>query len=304
MPSARRKAPRATAPMVTLGAGTLGAGTLGAGTLGAGTLVAGAAALVALAAPVGLASAAAHQPTSVGVTLAGGCRGQVTSHQPKGKVLDTASGPEAPGATSADPLHVARGGTISWSGSTPVAFSDHTWWVHIDGFPALSGSSSNGSHATSASGILRIGSYLPSWLGLTGLYYVSGQISGAGGACTGAVYVSLTGDPATGLAMWAGIVFVLFGLALLAGARPSWLARFRVVPTGSVIATRPPRRPATTMPTGSVVKTRPSPDPATTAPTGSVAETRAQLDGPATRPPPALGGADAAPPAAEGGTGS
>ena len=268
-----------------------------------GALVAGAAALLAVAVPVGLASGATHRSRPVGVTLAGGCRGQATSHQPKGKVLDTASGPEAPGATSDVPFHVARGGTISWSGSTPVAFSDHTWWVHIDGFPALSGGSANGSRATSAAGILHVGSYLPSWLGLTGLYYVSGRISGVGGACTGAVYVSLSGDPATGLAMWAGIVFALLGLALVAGARPVWLARFRVVPTGSVITTRPPPRPATTMPTGSVVKTRPPPRLATTMPTGSVMKTRPPPDGPATAPPPASGGAGAAPPPG-GGTGS
>ncbi len=207
--------------------------------------------------PVGVAAGAKRPgPAPAGVTLTGGCRGQATSRQPKGKVSDTAIGPGAVGASPSHPFDVARGGTISWSGQTPVPFSDPTWWVHIDGLPALSGGSVNASHATSAAGVLDVGSYLPTWLGLTGRYYVNGQIGGVGGTCAGALYLSLTGDPATGIAMWAGIVFVLLGFALVLGARPNWYARFRVLPTGSVVATRVPPRPATTMPTGSVVKTR------------------------------------------------
>ena len=215
-----------------------------------GDPVAGVAGLVVLVrvvlVPVGVASSSTHHKSPAGVTLAGGCKGEATSHQQRGKVYASASGPEAPGATPSRPFHLARYGTIDWSGSTPVPFNDHTWWVHVDGFPALSGGSPNAAHATSASGVVDVGSFLPSWLGLTGLYYLNGQVSGAGDTCTGALYVSFTGDPATGVAMWAGIVLVLFGLALLLGSRPSWYAVFRVLPTGSVVATRIPAKKTTT----------------------------------------------------------
>ena len=230
---------------------------------------------VVLFVPVGVAAGAQHSSSPAGMTLSGGCRGQATSLRSDGAVLDEALAPRAPGAASSHALRVARTGRIAWSGSTPVAFTNERWWVRVDGFPVRSGGSANLSRSTSASGVLKLDASIPSWLGVTGLYDVSGEISGTQGRCSGAIFVQLTGDPATGVLLWAGIGFVLFGLALLMGARPSWAATLRVLPTGSVVKTRPrPRAPAAT-PTGSVVKTRPRPRaPAATRPSTRSPSTR------------------------------
>jgi hypothetical protein len=233
-------------------------------------LAAGGVASVVVSLPIGLA-AGANKPASapVGVSFTGGCKGTGTAKNGDGKVLDKATAPEAPGATTADPFKIARGGTVDWAGSTPAVFTDHHWWVHVDGIPIRSGGSPNGSHEKNASGVVKVDSYLPSWLGVTGVYYVNGSISGLGGTCSGAAYVRLTGDPATGLLLWVGIVFVLGGLVLLLGARPNWLAVLTTVP-------KAPSPPSVTTP--SAPTTAPGP-PTTTSATG-----------PTTATPPSTGG--------------
>ena len=206
-----------------------GAAALAAVLVIAAVLAAG----IVMAAPGAIASAAITHAPSPGVTLDGGCRGSGSSHRHDGALLGEASAPEVSGATASLPLHLVSGGTISWAGSTPEVVTDGHWWLHVDGVPIRSGTSLNAAHAQSASGVVEVSSYLPSWLGLTGVYYVTGELSGRGGACTGALYVALTGDPATGALLWAGIVFVLAGLALLVGVRPAWVTAYTAVPTGS-----------------------------------------------------------------------
>jgi hypothetical protein len=206
--------------------------------LAAGPVIAAAlAAGIALAAPGGIASATSTHTsthtTAPGVTLEGGCQGSGSSHRQDGALLSQASAPEVPGATSSRPLRLVPGGAISWSGSTPDVVTDSHWWLHVDGIPIRSGASPNTARAQSASGVVQVGSYVPPWLGLTGVYYVTGELSGKGGACTGALYVELTGNPATGALLWVGIVFVLAGLALLVGVRPAWVTAYTTVPTGS-----------------------------------------------------------------------
>ena len=93
--------------------------------------------------------------------------------------------------------------------------------MHVDGIPVQSGGSSNDAHSTQSSGVKDIGHYLPSWVGLTGDFYVDGGISGTGGECTGAVYLHLDGNPATGVLLWVAVAFVLGGGALVYFALPS-----------------------------------------------------------------------------------
>jgi len=222
-----------------LGAGGTRRDALGAAVAPAAGLVIAAAlaAGIALGASGGIASATGTHATVLavvpGVTLDGGCRGTGSSHRQDGALLSQASAPEVPGAISARPLRLAPDGTVSWAGSTPGVVTDGHWWLHVDGIPIRSGASPNTARAQSASGVVEVGSYVPSWLGLTGVYYVTGELSGKGGACTGALYVSLTGNPATGALLWVGIFFVLAGLALLVGVRPVWVTAYTTVPTGS-----------------------------------------------------------------------
>ena len=196
-------------------------------------VAAGLAAGAALFAPGGVAMGASTRSPAAGVTLDGGCRGAGSSHRRDGAPIGQTSAPQPPGAVSSRPLHLAPRGTVQWTGSTPQLLTDGHWWLHVDGVPIRSGEAPNAAHAQSASGVVRVSSYVPSWLGLTGVYYVSGELSGAGGTCTGALYVALTGDPATGALLWAAIVLALAGLALVLGARPAWISAYVAVPSGS-----------------------------------------------------------------------
>lgn len=166
---------------------------------------------------------ASSASSSVGVTLtgSGGCQGAGTSFDGASKLLSVATAPGGGGASSSHAMEVNRSGTVQWHGNTSTVITHHSWWVHVDGFPAKSGGSANNSHSTHASGVEHVGNYLPSWLGLTGTFYVNGQIKGTGGKCVGAMYVKITGDPATGVLLWAGIALVLLGGFLLFLAMPT-----------------------------------------------------------------------------------
>lgn len=167
--------------------------------------------LLAAGAASGAAPRLAAGDNTVGVTLSGsgGCSGSGTSYDSKGAVLDSASAPGGRGASASNPMAVDRDGTVRWHGSTATVITNHHWWVHVDGFPVKSGGSANASHSTSSSGVEHVSKYLPSWLGLTGTFYVNGQISGTGGACTGAMYVKINGDPAAGALVWIAIALLL-----------------------------------------------------------------------------------------------
>jgi len=183
--------------------------------LAVGTLVGGLALLATLpwSATAAAGPRATSASTTAGVTLtgSGGCQGSGTSFNGSGGLLAVVSAPGGGGASSSRALQVDRNGTVRWHGSTSSVITHHSWWVHVDGFPAKSGGSANNSHSTHASGEEHVSNYLPSWLGLTGTFYVNGKISGTGGQCTGAMYVKINGDPATGALLWIGIALVLLG---------------------------------------------------------------------------------------------
>ena len=214
------------------------------------------AALLVVGLPAGLAGAGSRHSAPAGMTLGGGCKAVLAARSARGRLLDTASGPGGFRASPTFPFHLARGARIEWSGSVPAASGPETWWVHVDGLGFLSGSTLNASHLTSAAGTTTLDSLVPSWLGLTGRYEVTGALLGANASCAGALYVAIGGDPATGALLWVGIVLFFFGLALVLAARPTWYARYRVAPPGPLKATALVRRPRTTLPTGSVIKTR------------------------------------------------
>lgn len=165
----------------------------------------------------------ASTSSTVGVTLtgSGGCQGSGTSFDGGGRLLSVATAPGGGGASSSHALQIDRKGTVRWHGNTSTVITHHSWWVHVDGFPAKSGGSANNSHSTHASGVEHIRNYLPSWLGLTGTFYVNGKISGTGGQCTGAIYVTINGNPATGALLWIGIALILLAGLLLYLALPT-----------------------------------------------------------------------------------
>lgn len=196
------------------------------GVIGGGILTA---AVLAGACAFGTTAGAAERPGSagnpVGVTLTGsaGCLGFGRSLDSHGTLVDAARGPGGGGASSAHPLVVDQNGTVHWHGSTSRVITNHHWWVHIDGLPVKSGGSANSSRSKYTAGTEQVSHYLPSWVGLTGVFYVNGQISGTGGACTGAMYLQVNGDPATGALFWIAIFFLLLGGLVIFFAFPTWL---------------------------------------------------------------------------------
>lgn len=144
----------------------------------------GVAAGLLVALPAGLASATTKTTSPVGVTFTGGCKGwhcpQKGWQGPRHRVRSRGLRGDLVAPVEVDPRRDRR-----LVGVEAVAFADHTWWLHIDGFPALSGGSANASHEKSASGSVNVDADIPSWLGLTGEYYVNGQISGWGARAPG-----------------------------------------------------------------------------------------------------------------------
>jgi hypothetical protein len=150
------------------------------------------------------------------VTLTG-CSGTGTSFTSGGGSIETATAP-SPRAVATHPFLVAYNGTVHYQGKSAAVITDHHWHVSVFHVPVKSGGSRNLSHADTSSGIEKVKDYLP--IKLTGLFYVSGDISGTGGSCAGSVWVKLTGSP-IGSVLWiVGIVLAVIGLLMLDVGRP------------------------------------------------------------------------------------
>lgn len=162
-------------------------------------------------------------PAGASVDKAGadltGCKGSATSKDKGGGTTDTLTAPGPPGSSKDNPFHVDFDGTISYDGSSNAVITDHHWEVRVFGAPVKSGGSKNSSKETASSDTVKVKDYLR--IKSPGLYYVSGELKGTGGSCTGNVWVKVDGSP-TGTAPWVvGIVFTAGGLLLLFFALPT-----------------------------------------------------------------------------------
>jgi hypothetical protein len=193
--------------MKATGLGVTGGGLV----LAAGVLAGGA----ALTSP---ASAAAAQPGKApGVTL-NGCSGNGTSNTAKGTLLQSATAPNPPSSQS-HPLLVDPKGTVAYSGRSNSVIRNHTWSVKVDGLTVKSGGSANASGRTLNQGTVKVKDYLP--FKITGLFYVSGGVTGSGGSCGGSVWVKVTGSPVGTVPWFAGIALAAAGVGGLALSRPT-----------------------------------------------------------------------------------
>lgn len=155
--------------------------------------------------------------------LDGGCSLTITSTDASGATIDTASGPGS-GATQSDPLMIDWEGSVSWNGSSgETVFNNHGWQVYVYRVPSpVRGGHENDADETVGSGSAGVGENAP--FRTTGLYHVSGDIKGDGGAeCSGSAWLQLVGDP-TGTVPWLfGIVLIVVGAAVAWWSRPTWL---------------------------------------------------------------------------------
>jgi hypothetical protein len=175
------------------------------------------AALVLAPASAAAASVSASVSADPAVTLYG-CTGTLQA-QPKGGGSGTkVTAPTAKPASKSDPIVVNWDDKMVYSGTSSGPITDYRWTASIAGIPVASGSSANATRETTATGSVEVGKALP--LKLTGLYYVSFELKGTGGACTGNAWLKLDGNPLTTIPFWIGVVVALGGLLGLSRSRP------------------------------------------------------------------------------------
>jgi len=135
-----------------------------------------------------------------------------------GGAVDSIEG-GAPDATQGDPFLVDWDGTITYVGASNVAMVNNTWGVSVFMFPMpLGGGDDNPEDTRTGDGTLGVSANAP--FRFTGLYYVSGSLSGSGGACTGSGWFKLTGDPVGTIPFFGGLGVLILGIVMLAfGAR-------------------------------------------------------------------------------------
>jgi hypothetical protein len=152
------------------------------------------------------------------------CRLIVQSFDAEGEPLDTAIGDTdgGEGGTRNDPFLVDYDGTVRYEGDTAdLLITDLTWSVDVFLIPTpLRGGGPNEEEQTSAEGEIDVSS-LP--IRVNGLFFVSGQVSGEGGACRGSAWVRMLSDPpetVTTVPFWIALLVIAAGLFVLWQARP------------------------------------------------------------------------------------
>ena len=122
-------------------------------------------------------------------------------------------------ATQDHPFLVDWDGNVAYKGSAQIEMKDNTWHVDVFGIPTpLSGGSPNTADDRDGSGTVGVSGNAP--FKITGLYYVSGSLTGSGGTCTGSGWFKLTGDPVGTIPFFVALGILVVGiLMLVAGVR-------------------------------------------------------------------------------------
>jgi hypothetical protein len=161
-------------------------------------------------------------PASVAAFPLSNCTLTVTSRDATGAVIGTATN-GANDATQSDPLEVEWDGSVDWVGTTgSQTIMNHNWHVDVFMLPTpLRGGDPNTSGNPNGDGTVDVSANLP--FQIVGAFYVSGEIAGDGGSCSGSGWMKLRGNPIGTLPFWAGVILFVLGGAMLWGAfRGSW----------------------------------------------------------------------------------
>lgn len=164
-------------------------------------------------------------PASAGAFPLTNCTLDLTSTDASGAPLDSATGNGA-GGTIEDPFLVDWEGSVHWEGTTgSQVIMNHSWNVDVFYLPTpLRGGDPNTGGDQDGSDDVDVSDNAP--FRLTGLFFVSGAMSGEGGSCSGSGWFKIAGDPIGTIPFWAGVGVALLGLLLifLGWNSPSWLA--------------------------------------------------------------------------------
>ncbi len=146
------------------------------------------------------------------------CTMQATSSTAAGGPLDSIQG-GAPDATQQDPFVVDWDGTVAYTGGSNVAMVNNHWGINVFIIPTpLQGGDPNTADTRTGNGTVGVSANAP--FRFTGLYFVSGTLTGSGGTCTGSGWFKLAGDPVGTIPFFGGIGVLILGVLLLVfGAR-------------------------------------------------------------------------------------
>jgi hypothetical protein len=151
-----------------------------------------------------------------------GCSGTAISLDEDGANIDSVSGPGAPPASRGNALKVDYDGVVSYDGSTDNLIKNHNWDISIFGIPVKSGGDTNDEERVRDTSNEQVSDYLP--FRMSGKYYVSFQISGEGGSCSGSLWVEIDENPVGTIPWVVGTGFLLLGVAGLAFSVPTGAA--------------------------------------------------------------------------------
>lgn len=165
------------------------------------------------------------------------CRLVLQSFDRGDQPLDTAIGDSTggEGGTSEDPFRVDYEGTVRYEGDTgDQVITDLSWSIDVFLIPTPArGSGANEEQETSAEGEISVSRTVP--FRTSGLFFISGELSGEGGSCRGGLWVRVGSEPAdpppTTIPFWIALVIIAAGVLTLWAARPSLLvaAEYREV---------------------------------------------------------------------------
>ncbi len=156
-----------------------------------------------------VSSASATGRSTASASLSG-CRVHGSATSASGAGTDTVNAPGGAGASSAHPFVVDYGGTVAYQAHSDSAITDNHWHVDLYGVTIASGGAGNAHRVQDFARTAVVGNYLP--IRITGLYYVSGGINGTSGACAGAVWIRIAGNPAATAPFWAAVILLEVGV--------------------------------------------------------------------------------------------
>jgi hypothetical protein len=128
-----------------------------------------------------------------------------------GVEVDSASLPGDRGSVD-DPFRVAWDGTVDYEFDSGTPLRNNRSHVAVFGIPTMRASETEPAESTE-SGTVTVGEGWP--VRFAGLAYVSGEITGDEGSCSGDGWVKVVGEPIGSIGWLLGALLIVLGLALL-----------------------------------------------------------------------------------------
>lgn len=148
------------------------------------------------------------------------CNLALQSFSEDGQPLDSATG-RGDGGTRDNPFIIDWEGTVRYQGDTgDQVIMDHTWHIDVFLLPTpLRGGDPNEGGDQDAADTVDVSANAP--FKFSGLYFVSGSISGEGGSCSGSGWFKLEESPWETVGFWTALAIALIGALLIGWSLPS-----------------------------------------------------------------------------------